>query len=226
MNDCDLIAKWAGLGIAFAEENPEEVAPEEVILLTIRHGSFPTDRKFFALMLLWLEHYSDYVHVERLQRMLVGLPSDELALLGGLVLKIRKSQKDHRFNALLNKIQSLLGEHHPTFPSLSDHPFFIQRHGLDEDFAAFGIQVAQLHSAHTKKILSEQQILMQNSWLFHRCLFGINFRADIATVMKLHHPSNGYQAAKLAGCSTNSGYRHWRDLEKINWTKRHFMEPF
>jgi hypothetical protein len=224
MTEDKLYAQWAGLGITFQEDDPEFLSPEEVIVATIRHGNFPKDRKFFALMLLWLETYSDYVHVERLKRMLLGLPSHELALLGALMLKVRTLKKDHRFNAVINQIQSLLGEHTPTFPSLSDHPFFIQRHGLDDDFAAFGIEVAELYSADSKKIVSEDHLLSQNLWLRNRCLFGVNFRADIATVMQLYNPANGYQAAQLARCSTNSGYRHWRDLLKVGWLDMNWAE--
>jgi hypothetical protein len=216
MSSPNLYTKWSGLGITFQENSPEYCSPETVILETIRYGNFPKDRKFFGLLLLWLQEYSEYVHVERLQRMLKGLPSHELALLGGLVVKIRNVKKDYRFDSLLKKIRNLLGEYGPSF-DLSDHPFFIERHGLDEEFAAFGIKVAQLQPADKKKILSERQILGQHLWLYHRCMFGVNFRADIATVIKLYNPPNGYQASKLAGCSTNAGYRHWGDFMKIGW---------
>jgi len=212
----NLQSKWAGLGITF-QETPTLNAPEEVILDTIRYDDFPKDRKLFGLMLLWLQTYGSYVHVERLQRMIKGLPSHELALLGGLFLKVRNHSKDHRFDSLLKHIRRHLGEHTPTFPTLSDHQFFIERHGLDEEFIVFGIQIAKLKAANTKKILSEPLLLKSNIWLHHRCMFGVNFRADVATIMKLHNPQNGYQAAKLAGCSVNSGYRHWRDLHKVGW---------
>ena len=212
----DLHSKWAGLGITF-QDTPTFDAPEEVILETIRHGDFPKDRKLFGLMLLWLETYSSYVHVERLIRMVKPLPTHELALIGGLFLKVRNHSKDHRFDSLLKHIRRALGEHSPTFPTLSDHQFFIDRHGLDEDFHAFGIQVANLKVANAKKILSELHLLKNNIWLHNRCLFGVNFRADVATIIKLHNPQNGYQAAKLAGCSVNAGYRHWRDLDKVDW---------
>jgi len=212
----NLYSKWSGLGITF-QETPTFNAPEEVILKTIQDGDFPKDRKLFGLMLLWLETYSSYVHVERLIQMIKPLPSHELALLGGLFLKVRNHSKDHRFDSLLKHIRRHLGEHTPTFPTLSDHQIFIERHGLDEDFIVFGIQVAKLKAASTKKILSEPLLLKSNIWLHNRCLFGVNFRADVATIMRLYNPQNGYQAAKLARCSINSGYRHWRDLEKVGW---------
>ena len=149
--------------------------------------------------------------------MITDLPSHEFALLGGLFLKVRNHTKDHRFDSLLRQIRGNFGKHCPSFPTLSDHPFFIERHGLDEDFKDFGIEVAQVNAASSKKILSESQLININLWIHHRCLFGVNFRADVATIMKLHNPPNGYQAAKLAGCSINAGYRHWRDLEKVGW---------
>ena len=219
MNNPDLYAIWATLGISFQVEQEQLSAPEEAILQTIRYGQFPKDRKLFSLMLLWLEKYSEYIHVERLHRMIKELPSHELALLGGLCLKVRKQKKDHRFDSPLKKIRERLGEHSPSFPSLSDHPFFIQRHGLDTEFEEFGIKVAQLNAADQKKILSEEQLLKKNLWLFHRCMFGVNFRADVATIIHLYSPKNGYQAAKLAGCSTNSGYGHWRALMKVDWMR-------
>jgi len=212
----NLQSKWSGLGITF-QETPTFNAPEEVILETIRDGDFPKDRKLFGLMLLWLETYSSYVHVERLIQMMKSLPSHELALLGGLFLKVRNHSKDHRFDSLLKHIRRHFEEHTPTFLTLSDHQFFIERHGLDEDFIVFGIQVAKLKAASTKKILSEPLLLKSNIWLHNRCMFGVNFRADVATIMRIYNPQNGYQAAKLAGCSINSGYSHWRDLEKVGW---------
>ena len=116
----NLQSKWAGLGITF-QETPTLNAPEEVILDTIRYDDFPKDRKLFGLMLLWLQTYGSYVHVERLQRMIRGLPSHELALLGGLFLKVRMHTKDHRLDGLLKRIRHSLGEHSPSFPTLSDH---------------------------------------------------------------------------------------------------------
>jgi len=211
--------QWAGLGITF-QETPIFEAPEEVILATIRQAPFPKDRKLFGLMLLWLQTYGAYIHVERLKRMITDLPSHELALLGGLFLKVRKYTKDHRFDSLLKHIRRHFGEHIPTFPTLSDHPLFIERHGLDQEFMDFGLEVAQVNAASPKKILSESQLININLWIHHRCLFGVNFRADVATIMKLHHPQNGYQAAKLAGCSINAGYRHWRDLQKVGWVEQ------
>lgn len=224
MTNPDLYAIWASLGISFQVEQEQLSAPEEAILQTIRYGQFPKYRKFFALMLLWLEQYSEYVHVERLLRMIKELPSHELALLGGIFLKIRKTKKDYRFDSLLKKIRKQLGEHSPSFPSLSDHSFFIQRHGLDAEFDEFGMKVAHLNPADKKKVLSEEHILEKNLWLFHRCMFGVNFRADVATVMKLYSPKNGYQAAKLARCSTNAGYNHWRGLMKIGWAQDVLLE--
>jgi hypothetical protein len=209
-----LVAMWSSLGITFAGSFDREYLPEEAMIATIQHGLFPKDRKMFSIMLLWLTKYHRYIHVERLKNMLGDLNMVELSLVAGLAVKML-NQKDHRWKSIIRYVDKKRGTVPISFATVCDHPLFIKRHGLDVEFSQYGISVAVLQPAAENKILSENKVLQLNRWIKNRCLFGVNFRADMATLMQLKLAPTAYQSAKVLRCSVNTAYSHWSDLQKV-----------
>lgn len=76
--------QWASLGIAFNAIPTESVDPETTLILFLSSGEFPEDKKMMGLILLWLQHFSKLVHVERLKNLTKDLGALELALLGAI----------------------------------------------------------------------------------------------------------------------------------------------
>lgn len=207
--------KWSSLGIAFTSTVKLNSNPELTIIETIKSHEFPTDKKMFSLMLLWLDEYFELVHVERFKNLLKDLSVYELALLGGIALKCLNNG-DHRWKMIILLVQKKIGKNNIHFNDGNDDELLLKMKGIDADFLKFGIRVAPLKSEDPKKILRREVILGQNAWLKNRLLFGPNLRADFITVFTLSLASNAYQAAKLLGCSMNASYRNWKSIDEAS----------
>ena len=207
--------KWSSLGIAFSTTAKLNSNPELTIIETIKSHEFPTDKKMFSLMLLWLDEYLELVHVERLKNLLKDLNAYELALLGGIALKCL-NKGDHRWKMIILLVQKKIGKKEIHFNDGNDDELLLKMKGTDPEFLKFGIRVAPLKSEDRKKLLRREVVLSQNAWLKNRLLFGPNLRADFITVFTLSLASNAYQAAKLLGCSMNASYRNWKSIDEAS----------
>lgn len=207
-----LCNQWSSLGVAFYKGEGEfkNVNPEQTIIDTIKSGEFPSDKKMFGLMLLWISKYHDLIHVERLKSYIKKLSPFELAVLAAISKKIL-DQGDFRFKAIIKEAQRIFGKNKPSF-SNGDDELFISIKGTDEDFLEFGIRVAPMLADDPKKLLKREYIIKNNVWLKNRLLFGTNLRADFITVFTLELAGNAYQAARILNCSLNASYRNWKDI--------------
>ncbi len=209
----DLRDAWSSLGIAFNVETKKQIDPESAIIYLVQSDEFPDDKKMLSLALLWLRHYAKLVHVERLKTLAKKLQPHHLAILGGLASKC-VAGGDHRWKTITRFAKkNTSGQKF----KIGDSQSYIKMRGLDLDFADFGIRIAPILAEDEKKLLSRREILKRNHWLKYRILFGTNMRADIAAVISLKLASTGYRAAKLLGCSFNTAYRNWNDLEEAGW---------
>ncbi|HAZ11563.1 MAG: hypothetical protein A2X86_21605 [Bdellovibrionales bacterium GWA2_49_15] len=210
--DDSLRDKWASLGIAFNAPDEANANPEQTIIDTIKSGEFPSDRKMFELMLLWMSEYLQLIHVERLKYLLPSLTPFELALMGGIATKCVKNG-DFRWRAIIREVQKKLGKNPPRFDA-GDDELYLKLKGTDQDFLAFGIKVAPVKPDDHKKLMKRDHTIKKNAWLTNRLFLGPNLRADFITVFTLGIAKNAYQAAKILNCSPNASYRNWHDLEE------------
>jgi hypothetical protein len=207
---------WRSLGIAFHHPTKKKSDPETALIELVRAKEFPDDKKMLGLVLLWLSHYSNLVHIERLKTLAKDLLPFELAILGAIASKCLKAG-DHRWKTIIKIAKEKNGKQQ--FEQ-GDSATFINMRGLDKDFAQFGVRIAPVSPDSEKKLRTRQEILKHNDWLKLRVLFGTNMRADIATVIALGLASTAYGAAKLLRCSPNTAYRNWNDLEEGGWPSR------
>lgn len=214
MNNDLLRDKWSSLGIAFSRAVKLNSNPELTIIETIKSHEFPSDKKMFSLMLLWLDEYLELVHVDRLKNLLKDLNAYELALMGGIALKCL-NKGDHRWKVIVLLVQKKIGKKEIHFDD-GDDELLLKMKGTDAEFLKFGIRVAPLKSEDRRKLLRREVVLGQNAWLKNRLLFGPNLRADFITVFTLSLASNAYQAAKLLGCSMNASYRNWKSIDEAS----------
>jgi hypothetical protein len=204
---------WGSLGIAFNSQNHLQVDPETALIALVQSQEFPDDKKIMSLALLWLRSYSKLVHIERLKTHAKKLQPLELAILGSIAMKC-VANGDHKWQTIVRLAE--IGKLKKNF-GVGDSEAFIKMRGLDKEFAEFGIRVAPILPDDPKKLFSRQKVLKGNQWLRSRLLFGVNMRADIATVLTLNLAETGYAAAKLLGCSANTAYRNWNELEEAGW---------
>jgi hypothetical protein len=216
----DLRDTWASLGIAFHQSTQKKSDPESALISLIQSNEFPDDKKMMGLALLWLTHYSKLVHVERLRTLAKKLSPLELAVLGAIASKCAKNG-DHRWKAIVKYSKQLTRGKNFT---AGDSENFIKMRGLDPEFAEFGLHIAPIFPDDSKKLLSRREILKRNDWLKYRVLFGTNMRADVASVISLNLADTAYAAAKLLGCSLNTAYRNWNDLEEAGWPIANWKE--
>lgn len=209
-----LTKMWASLGIEFYVQAVESESPEAALISFIQSQEFPEDKKMMGLVLLWLKHFSDIVHIERLKILSQSLEGFELAVLGGLSEKCI-AQGDIRWKAIITDVIKRLGKA-PTFKE-RDSKNFIAVKGIDEEFQKFGLSFAKLHPDDDKKITTREKLVKKNAWVKNRLLFGANVRSDIATIKELGLAETAYGAAKIANCSNNAAYRNWNDLEIAGW---------
>lgn len=169
------------------------------------------------MLLAWFEKVRDLIHVERLKSILSTLDGQFLPVFGAVCLKQVRGG-DRRFSILVTAVKREMERQ-----KIQDVPgleldveydeYLVSKQGIDEEFLEFGIRMARLIPAESKKILSVEGILKQNAWLRMRALIGANFRADIAYLMAFRIVENAYQASKFLGCNVETAYRLWRLLE-------------
>lgn len=205
---------WASLGIAFNAKSNENSDPESALILFLQSGEFPEDRKMISLILIWLKEYSHLIHIERLKVFLKDLSAFELAILGGIASKCIKFG-DFRWKTIINYVKKR-NTGRVSF-EVNESEYLIVRNGVDEDFLEFGLKISRVEPERINKILSIENIIERNSWIRYRFLFGVNMRADIATVMVLKLAITAYQASKVLQCSFNAASRNWNDLVIINF---------
>jgi hypothetical protein len=208
---------WRSLGIAFHHPTKIKSDPESALIELVRAKEFPEDKKMLGLALLWLSHYSNLVHIERLKTLAKDLLPLELAVLGAIASKCVKNG-DHRWKTLTKMANE---KNQGQQFEQGDSETFIKMRGLDKEFAQFGVNVAPTLPDDEKKLRPRHEILKHNDWLKSRVLFGTNMRADIATVISLNLAQTAYAAAKLLRCAPNTAYRNWNDLEEGGWPTLH-----
>jgi len=162
MNNDLLRDKWSSLGIAFSSIVKLNSNPELTIIETIRSHEFPSDKKMFCLMLLWLDEYLELVHVERLKNLLKDLNAYELALMGGIALKCLNNG-DHRWKVIILLVQKKMGKKEFHFNDGNDDELLLKMKGIDAEFLKFGIRVAPLKSEDHKKLLRREVVLGHNA---------------------------------------------------------------
>lgn len=206
--------KWASLGIAFNANSNIVSDPESALIDFLESGEFPEDRKMISLILAWLKEHSELIHIERLKTLLKNLGSFELAVLGGIAIKCVKFG-DFRWNTIINYIKKR-NTGRIRF-DVDESEYLIQKNGEDLEFSEFGLRLSKISEERPEKILQLKIMIENNRWIRYRILFGVNMRADVATVMVLKLATSAYQAAKFLNCSFNSASRNWNDLTNVNF---------
>jgi hypothetical protein len=206
--------QWASLGVAFNSKSSLVCDPENALINFLNSGEFPEDRKMITLILAWLKEYSNFVHIERLKSQIDSLGSFELAVLGGLALKCVQFG-DFRWRTII----SFVKKRNTGKLSFESHEseYLLAKNGEDLEFKEFGLRVSKIEPERAEKILELKQIIKKNRWIHHRILFGVNMRADVATVVVLKLAGSAYQASKYLKCSFNAASRNWNDLEIVNF---------
>ncbi len=215
MNNDNLRDHWASLGVAFNSQRNLTSDPETAIVSFLNSKEFPDDRKMISLILAWLKENSHLVHIERLKSYIEDLGSFEAAVLGSISLKC-KNYGDLRWQTIID----LVKKRNTGFPSfqINESDFLIKKFGEDSEFLEFGIKISKVQPERSDKILDLQKIIEINKWIHHRILFGVNMRADVATVMVLNLAKSAYQASKFLNCSYRAASRNWNDLLMVKYT--------
>ena len=206
--------QWASLGVAFNVKTDIVSDPESALFSFLESGEFPEDRKMIGLILAWLKEYSNLVHIERLKNLIKPLGSLELAILGGIAAKCIKFG-DYRWKTIINYIKER-NTGRIRF-DIGDSAFLINKNGEDQEFKEFGLSLWQIDEDKSEKIVELKLMLEGNRWIRYRTLFGVNMRADVATVMVLKLAGSAYQTAKFLNCSFNSASRNWNDLRSVDF---------
>lgn len=215
MNNDYIRDQWASLGIAF-NFNAETISdPESALIAFLKSGEFPEDKKIISLILAWLKENSNLVHIERLKTLIDDLGSFELAILGAIALKSRNFG-DFRWKTIIDFVKKR-NTGKPIF-NINESEYLISKKGEDPEFKEFGIKISLIEPERAEKIIELKKIIEKNKWIRHRILFGVNLRADIATVKVLNLASTAYQASKVLKCSFNAASRNWNDLLNVNFT--------
>jgi len=215
MNNNMLRDQWKSLGVAFNSSSNIISDPETAIIAFLDSKEFPNDRKMISLILAWLKEYSKFVHIERLKNLIENLGSFELAVLSGISEKCIQFG-DFRWRSIIKYvIKKNTGN--PVF-DIGESEYLISTKGLDLEFKKYGIIISKIQPERPEKIVTLSAIINSNKWIESRVLFGVNMRADIASVIRLNLASSAYKAAKILNCSYNSASRNWNDLMLVKFS--------
>lgn len=206
--------KWQSLGVAFNASSNIVSDPESAIISFLESKEFPDDRKMISLILAWLKEYSTLVHIERLKSLIKPLGSFELALLGGIAEKCIQFG-DFRWRTI-TKYVSKKNSGSPQFET-GESEYLLLKKGPDLEFKNYGLNISKIEPDKAEKILERKHIIDTNKWINNRVLFGVNMRADVASVINLKLASSAYQTAKFLKCSFNAASRNWNDLVSVNF---------
>lgn len=206
--------QWASLGVAFNAKTEMVADPETALIAFLQSREFPEDRKMISLILAWLKEHSNLVHIERLKTLIEPLGSFELAILGGIALKCL-GYGDFRWKTILSFIKKR-NTGKIRF-EVEESEYLLSKKGEDVEFKEFGLRISVVDAERAEKILELKSIIEKNRWIRHRILFGVNMRADVATVMVLNLASSAYQTSKFLKCSFNAASRNWNDLTSVNF---------
>lgn len=207
----DIIRNLSALGFAYNCLDPNINAdPEKSILDSISHIHTVYDMKLLKLILGWLKHYGDLIHLERLKH-LVLLSSDKTkSWVCGIAEYM--SQEDRRWN-IIKKTTFLPVD----WPKNDFLDIQIERIGADVYFKKYGVIIPCLDlTGVEKKILRREHTLRNHFWFRLRALFGSNWRADIVWQIYRDPEQTAYKIAKNIGCTTETAYRNLKTLEQAN----------
>lgn len=204
--------KLLSLGFAFYGKVPKRSAdPERTIVALL--PSFFVDRKLFQMVLTWLATTTDFIHVERFKPLSRDLAPNVRLVLGAVAMKMAK--QDRRWSLIHDHVKASLTDKTVTLqtPREFSDPYLISKHGHDEEFAVYGVEISKVLPEDQKKVLALSGILHSNRWLRLRAVMGANFRADVAYLYVSGLAGGPAAAARTLGCSRDTAYRNWRALE-------------
>jgi hypothetical protein len=214
MNSDLLRDKWQSIGVAFNAPSNIVSDPESALICFLESKEFPDERKMICLILAWLKDHSNLVHIERLKSLIEPLGSFELAVLGGLSEKCIQ-YGDFRWRTIIKYVNKK-NTGSPQFQT-GDSDYLISKNGPDLEFGKFGLLISKIEADKPEKIIERAKIINANTWIRNRILFGVNMRADVATVIILKLASSAYQTSKVLKCSFNAASRNWNDLVSVNY---------
>ena len=214
MKKNDQIAKdLSSIGIAYTDSRKYSVNPEKVFIEVIKSNDLFENKKYVGLMLLWLFEYGSLIRVSYIKSLIDDLDIFHQAVVAGFALKMMKNG-DNRWKKLIEKVQKNFGDKKLKF-HIQDDPMYVRIKGQDKEFKEFGLSVAILLPENSKKLMKKEWIVKNNIWLKNRVIYGVNLKADIISLMSLKLSHNAYQAAKYLGCSFNSSYKIWNEIELV-----------
>ena len=203
-----------GVNYQLKSEN-SHISPEEVLINLCTDQDTLLDKKNLILLITWLLTYSKLVHVERLKAMLEAsqISALSLAIMGGILSTIVKG--DHRFKVILKQIHTKLGNNSESL--YKDDTFLLKKSGEDPHFSQFKVSIAKLELDTPRKLKPISEMINTNVWIKNRILFGVNLRADIATIRELSLSETAYGASKIIHCSPNAAKKNWDDLGLVGF---------
>lgn len=202
---------WAALGLGYAVP-PESITPLHSLTDPESHliaslSSLLDDTRGLGLILRWIANYSSLLHVERLARMSNKLDALELAVLATIARK--SSAADDRWKSIEEMARKKLKG--VTFPLREQDRLLITLHGEDQDFKKYGIALATVTPAPSKKIKPIAYGSRWNLFFRLRAILGNHMRADAVAAVYALGATNGYQVKKLISCSIETAYRARRN---------------
>ena len=208
-------SKFASIGVAFYNEVDPTVSPEDAIISFLLSDDFPKNKRLMGLLLVWLKEFSKYVQVEYLKHEMTQLNYTQIATLGAIATKCVEF-KDFRWRNLEATCRKKIKNVNSSL-YVDDDEISLQYRGVDKVFEKFKIIIPNRKEESEKKLRSRDWVLSKNIWIKNRLLFGVNPRADIATVLELKSCRTAYAAAKILNISKPTAYRNWDDLKMAGW---------
>jgi len=211
----EIILKLESLGCMFATTKPEIVAdPEKTLIEAL--DCFWTDKKIFTMLLGLLKfRISHLINTKRLLVLASGLDLQKQLVLSVVAKKIARTTGDKRFAKLSLELKKRNARLSP--PGKYQDEFYINRKGLDKDFASVGARVANFFDEPVeRKQKPLNRIFKEHPWFRLRAIAGPDYRADVIYLKLAGLSKNQIEAARFLGCHKSSISRVWASIGDIH----------
>ena len=210
-----IISNLIGIGIFLVGKRPNfkknPKLPEFALTESVELAK--QDMLILHLIHTWIMKNHSLLQAEVLKKAIDVLPSNvERAIFAGLL----SCTGEKRF---LSVLKSVVPADENSFLEIDKTMSLAARIGqapYDLHMLRFGIKMTELSLEAEKKFFKRSEMIRMNPFIKSRILFGVNSRADVATLMRLGFETP-YAIKAVLKNSYETAYRNFHSLKEAGW---------
>lgn len=190
----------------FALSESVELAKQDMLILHLIHT--------------WIMKNHNLLQAEVLKKAMDGLESNvERSIFAGLL----SHADEKRFSSLLKDVEFVDEKAALEIDKTMSLAARIGQASYDLHMLKFGIKITELSLEDEKKFFKRSEMIQMNPFIKSRILFGVNSRADVATLMSLGF-ENPHAIKGVLKNSYETSYRNFHSLKEAGWPNAGYLD--